>query len=71
MASETETTIDPRETAKYIGGVARELRVLAAKSDLTFLSYLLSMAEDEATASARRLAGGRQAPKRRRDRRAS
>ncbi len=36
------------ETAQYIGGLARELRALAAKSDLGFLAYLLSMVEQEA-----------------------
>lgn len=36
------------ETAQYIGGMARELRALAAKSDLGFLAYLLSMVEQEA-----------------------
>ena len=41
------------ETARYISGIAKELRVLAAKSDLTFLSYLLSMAEEEALLTAR------------------
>ena len=71
MEIEPETMIDPRETAMYIGGVARELRILAAKSDLSFLSYLLSMAEDEATAAARRVGSKGLIPKRRQDRRAS
>ncbi|HVY21496.1 MAG TPA: hypothetical protein VHA70_15650 [Bauldia sp.] len=36
------------DAARYIGGMARELRDLAAKSDLGFLVYLLSMVEQEA-----------------------
>ena len=43
------------ETANYIGGLAKELRGLAAKADLGFLAYLLSMVEDDAVATARRL----------------
>jgi hypothetical protein len=35
------------ETARYIGGMARELRALALKSELGFLAYLLSMVEQE------------------------
>lgn len=50
---------EPHEIARYIGGITRELRVLAGKADLTFLSYLLSMAEDEAMTTAR--GGGRKA----------
>ncbi|MHA1548846.1 MAG: hypothetical protein ACTSU0_03585 [Alphaproteobacteria bacterium] len=41
------------ETARYISGISKELRILAAKADLTFLSYLLSMAEEEAVLTAR------------------
>ena len=36
------------ETAQYIGGMARELRSMAASADLGFLAYLLSMVEQEA-----------------------
>jgi len=47
------------ETAKYIGGMARELRSLAAGAELGFLVYLLSMVEQEADATP---AGDEQAP---------
>jgi hypothetical protein len=40
------------ETARYIGGMARELRGIAVKSDLGFLAYLLSMVEQEADTAA-------------------
>jgi len=36
------------ETAEYIGGIARELRAIAAQAELGFLAYLLSMVEHEA-----------------------
>ena len=36
------------ETAQYIEGMAKELRILAAREDLGFLAYLLSMVEQEA-----------------------
>ena len=45
-----------RETADYIATLARELRTLAAKADLGFLSYLLAMVEEDAEATSRRLA---------------
>jgi hypothetical protein len=37
-----------RDTASYIERLAKELRAMAAESDLGFLAYLLSMAEEEA-----------------------
>lgn len=40
------------ESARYIGGMARELRAMAVKSDLGFLAYLLSMVEQEADTAA-------------------
>jgi hypothetical protein len=40
------------ETARYIGGMARELRGIAAKAELGFLAYLLSMVEQEADTAA-------------------
>ena len=43
------------DTAQYIGGLAKELRGLAAKSDLGFLAYLLAIVEDDAEATVRRL----------------
>jgi hypothetical protein len=44
-----------RETAKYIEHMARELRSLAMGVRLEFIAYLLSMVEDECTATARKL----------------
>jgi hypothetical protein len=46
---------DAEDTARYIGGLARELRTLAAKADLGFLAYLLAMVEDDAEAIVKRL----------------
>ena len=46
---------DARETAEYIEGLARDLRRLAADSNLGFLAYLLAMVEDDAAATVRRL----------------
>jgi hypothetical protein len=43
---EQENTV--AATADYIQGMARELRLMAAKADLGFLAYLLSMVEQEA-----------------------
>ena len=36
------------DTPQYIEGMAKEMRILAAKGDLGFLSYLPSMVEQEA-----------------------
>ncbi len=44
------------ETAAYIAALAKELRTLAAKANLGFLSFLLAMVADDAEASARELA---------------
>ena len=46
------------ETAQYIAGLAKELRSLAAQSELGFLAYLLSMVEQEADSAS---AGGESA----------
>ena len=43
------------QTARYIGNMAKELRMMAAKADLGFLAYLLSMVEDDAVATLRSL----------------
>ena len=43
------------DTALYIAGLAKELRELARQADLGFLAYLLSMVEEDATDTARRL----------------
>lgn len=47
---------DASQTAAYIEPLAKELRQLAAASNLGFLAYLLAMVEDEAAATAKRLA---------------
>lgn len=47
---------DATETARYISGLAREMRAMATKANLGFLAYLLAMVEDDAEATARRLA---------------
>jgi len=44
-----------RETADYVERLARELRAIAAQSDLEFLAYLFSMVEEDAAATGRRL----------------
>jgi hypothetical protein len=55
-------TIEPpaprttRETADYVERLARELRTIAAQSDLEFLAYVFSMVEDDAATMGRRLA---------------
>jgi hypothetical protein len=51
---------DAEDTARYIGGLARELRALASKADLGFLAYLLAMVEDDAEATAKRLSERRE-----------
>lgn len=51
----TDTTVTPEQTADYIHGIVRELRALAANSNMGFLAYLLAMAEDESRDTARRL----------------
>jgi hypothetical protein len=48
---------DPQDTARYIQRLAKELRVMATEAGLPFLAYLLSMVEDDAAATVRRLAG--------------
>jgi hypothetical protein len=46
-----------RETADYIERLARELRAIAAQSDLEFLAYVFSMVEEGAAVTGRRLTG--------------
>jgi hypothetical protein len=53
-SQESEPRPDAADTARYIGGLAREMRALAVKADLGFLAYLLAMVEDDAEATARR-----------------
>jgi hypothetical protein len=56
MASiDSPTTVGAADTALYIAGLAKELRGLASKADLGFLTYLLSMVESEAEETVRRL----------------
>jgi hypothetical protein len=56
-------TIEPapprtvRDTAYYIEKLAKELRTMAAESNLGFLAYLLSMVEEEAGTAARQHPG--------------
>jgi hypothetical protein len=45
----------PADTSDYIGGIAKELRAMAAKANLGFVAYLLAMVADEAEATTRRL----------------
>jgi hypothetical protein len=54
-SSQHVTKRDPRDTARYVQRLAKELRTMAQESDLAFLAYLLSMAEEEAAATVRRL----------------
>jgi hypothetical protein len=54
-SSQHDTRRDPRDTARYVQRLAKELRTMAQESDLAFLAYLLSMAEEEAAATVRRL----------------
>jgi hypothetical protein len=49
------TNVGAADTALYIAGLAKELRGLASKADLGFLSYLLSMVESEAEETVKRL----------------
>jgi hypothetical protein len=55
-AIEGQPKRDPQDTARYIQRLAKELRVMATDSGLPFLAYLLSMVEDDAAATVRRLA---------------
>jgi hypothetical protein len=50
---------DPRDVARYIEHMARELRTLAAGADLGFLAYLLAMVEDEGSNAARKSGGSK------------
>lgn len=60
LKSETETPPGGEaETAQYIAGMAKELRAMAAKVNLGFLSYLLAMVEEDAAETARRLSRGK------------
>ncbi|MCB1485915.1 MAG: hypothetical protein KDJ88_00495 [Bauldia sp.] len=45
------------DSARYIEAMARELRVIASRSGLGFLAFLLRMVEDDAGAEARRQDG--------------
>jgi hypothetical protein len=57
MASiESQAQPTTRETVDYVERLVRELRAIAAQSDLEFLAYVLSMVEDHAAATGRRLA---------------
>lgn len=43
------------DRARYVERVAREMRVMALRSELGFLAYLLSMVEEEAATTVNRL----------------
>jgi hypothetical protein len=49
------TVQDPREVARYIEGLANELKALATSAGLGFTAYLLGMVVEDAAATARRL----------------
>ncbi len=55
MAMTDRASPDPRETARYVEQVAREMRKMTAAADIGFLAFLLGMVEDEAAATVRRL----------------
>jgi len=42
------------DSARYIEAMAKELRIIASRSGLGFLAFLLHMVEDDAGAEARR-----------------
>ncbi len=50
MEQTERPTADAAEAAAYIASMARELREIAARHDLGFLVYLLTMTTDEAEA---------------------
>lgn len=52
-SKEPQAPVGAAETAGYIAGLAKELRELALKSNLGFLSYLLAMVEQEAAEAVR------------------
>jgi hypothetical protein len=52
---ETEPIPNPRETARYIEQFAHELKGMAQQTNLAFLAFLLTMVEDEAMATIRRM----------------
>jgi hypothetical protein len=56
MNGEKESPVpDARETARYIEQFARELKGMAQKANMAFLAFLLTMVEDEAVATLRRI----------------
>jgi hypothetical protein len=61
--ADTGAQRDVGDTARYIEHLAKELRTLAAQSDLGFIAYLLGMVEDEASTTARRFEERRDKPK--------
>jgi len=50
MTTPTEETADAVEAAAYIASMARELSEIAARHELGFLVYLLTMTTEEAAA---------------------
>ena len=57
MTISSQTDNHSAETARYIAGISKELRALAAQSGQDFIAYLLSMAEEEASHTARKGSG--------------
>lgn len=55
MNDGNETLPNAADIARYIEQFSRELRAMAQKANLPFLAFLLSMTEDEAGATLRRL----------------
>jgi hypothetical protein len=59
---ESENVRDSREAARYIEQLARELKEMALRTNLAFLAFLLSMVEDEAVSTARRMGSTKDSP---------
>jgi hypothetical protein len=59
---ENKNVPNPREAARYIEQLARELKGVAQGANLAFMAFLLSMVEDEAVATARRMEPTKDAP---------
>lgn len=53
-ASASVNAILPQDHASYIADMTRELRAMANKAGLEFLSYLLAIAEEEARQESQR-----------------
>jgi len=47
--------VDPADVARYIEQLSREMKDMALRADLGFLSYLLALVEGDAAATAEQL----------------